>query len=676
MTIPTPLFDAERLTRVNRVTEAMPSPDGTWLAVAVSRLDQEEGSYISDLWRVSLTEPQAPPLQLTRGTSNDTRPRFRPDGALAFLSDRKPMDQTGASSGSDAKRTQVWAFPKLGGEPEQLTDEPLGVLDYKFAQDTGQLFLIAQVFLGIPHPQQRAHAEDLAKHGPSGLHYTSLPVRHWDHWVEVRAPHVITFDPDSGERIDLTPDADREHREFGFDVEWDVSPDGRFVVITSARPGAARIQDVALRLIDVDTGEYRDLGEAAHTQFSIPRFSPDGERIACVRLLHVQGRSEEQDLWLFDELDGSDPGRALAGDWDVWPELVEWTPDGEDLLVLAAHRGQVPVFRVHVDTGAVTRITAEEHSGSHCSVHATRDGERLVGLRHRLIHPPEPFWMPLEDNEQPQQLANLSGFLPLHGEAVATWESFTVTSDDGAPVHSFLLRPRGQTAPHPTLVWVHGGPQSMYADGWHWRWNPLIPVAAGYAVVLPNPRGSIGFGQAFVQGIWNNEWGGACYRDLMAVTDAVCERADIDATRIGAMGGSFGGYMANWIGVSTDRFRCLMTHAGIFSMSAFAGTTDYPAYFHYEMNANPYLQPEAYNRYSPHHQIANWKTPTLIIHGEKDYRVPISEALLLFEALDWRGVDVELLVFPDENHWIAKPQNIRLWYRKVLEFADKHLSAP
>jgi dipeptidyl aminopeptidase/acylaminoacyl peptidase len=237
-----------------------------------------------------------------------------------------------------------------------------------------------------------------------------------------------------------------------------------------------------------------------------------------------------------------------------------------------------------------------------------------------------------------------------------------------------MLLPRNSVEKRPALMWIHGGPMSQFADGWHWRWNPLVPAAAGYAMILPNPRGSTGAGQEFIQGICNNEWGGACFRDIMAVLDAVCARDDIDATRVGAMGGSFGGYMANWIGVKSERFRCLMTHAGIYDLEGFTGATDYPSYMYQELGITPYEDRDGFERYSPHRLLANWKTPTLIIHGEKDYRVPIGEALHLFEALCWRGVDAELLVFPDENHWILRPQNIRQWYHVVLEFADKHLS--
>jgi dipeptidyl aminopeptidase/acylaminoacyl peptidase len=224
------------------------------------------------------------------------------------------------------------------------------------------------------------------------------------------------------------------------------------------------------------------------------------------------------------------------------------------------------------------------------------------------------------------------------------------------------------------LLWIHGGPIGMSGDAWHWRWNPLLAVAAGYTVVQPNPRGSTGFGQEFVQGIWGNVWGDQCFKDIMAVTDALAQRADVDASRIMAMGGSFGGYMTNWIGTQTDRFKCLVTHASIVTMANFTGVTDDPAFWYMFMGGeNPYSDMLAFDRYAPIRHISNWKTPALIIHGEQDYRCPVSEGLMLFEALQYHGVDSELLVFPDENHWIMKPKNIVAWYDNVLRFVGTHM---
>jgi dipeptidyl aminopeptidase/acylaminoacyl peptidase len=238
-----------------------------------------------------------------------------------------------------------------------------------------------------------------------------------------------------------------------------------------------------------------------------------------------------------------------------------------------------------------------------------------------------------------------------------------------------LVKPKGLQGKLPTLVWIHGGPIGMDADGWHWRWNPLLAVAQGYVVVLPNPRGSTGFGQAFIQGIWGNVWGDQCYKDLMAVTDAVEQRSDVDAGRVMAMGGSFGGYMTNWIGTQTQRFKCLITHASILTMAQFTGTTDHPAWWYLEMGGeDPYADPARFDRYAPIRYIKQWKTPTLIIHGELDYRCPIGEALNLFEALQYHGVPSELMIFPDENHWILKPRNIVAWYQTVLDFLSRHLA--
>ncbi|HUH00515.1 MAG TPA: S9 family peptidase [Kofleriaceae bacterium] len=665
-----PRFDATAMTRLPRVSAVVPSPCGTWLAVAVSRLNADESRYVSDLWRVSLEG--AAPVQLTRGDSKDGSPRFRRDGSLGFLSNRNPREA--AAEDGDDTRSQVWILPADGGEPRPLTDEPLGVGDFRFASAGDRLIVIADVLPGVPHAEQRTRAAEIAKKGPSGLRYTRMPIRHWDHWRPVAAPHVIAYDERGGDRRDLTPNAMDEHRPTEWDTSFDVSPDGARVVVIAGTPSADRLADVALRVIEVATGAHRDLGAASRVDHREPRWSPDGTRIACTVEQRLDGRIDRPTLHVYDVAAGT--SRPVAADWDVWPTPAAWTPDGAALLCTADYRGHVPVFRVEVASGEVTRITAESAGGSHGNLTVLADGTTVVGVRSRIHHPPEPFRVRLAGECAPELVACLSGFREQDGAAIGRWESITVPGDGGTPIQSFVLVPAGVDAAHPApgLVWIHGGPIGMAADGWHWRWNPLVPAAAGYVVAMPNPRGSTGFGQELIQGIWNNEWGGACYRDLMAVTDALEQRPEIDAARIGAMGGSFGGYMANWIGVSTDRFRCLVTHAGLYWLSSFYGTTDYPAFCSLEAGLSPYDDLGAYDRYSPHTRLDQWKTPTLIIHGEKDYRVPISEALMLFEGLQLRGIDSELLVYPDENHWILQPRNTRQWYEEVLRFAAKHLS--
>jgi len=331
----------------------------------------------------------------------------------------------------------------------------------------------------------------------------------------------------------------------------------------------------------------------------------------------------------------------------------------------------VPVFTIDVATGKVERITAEREGGGHTDLNVLPDG-RIAGIRSTFLEPPEAFVVTPKPNSPPQTLARLSGYeFPDWAEV----ENLSAKSTDGVDVQYFVVKPKNAQGRLPTLLWIHGGPIGMTADAWHWRWNPLLAVAQGYAVAQPNPRGSTGFGQPFVQGIWGNVWGDQCYQDLMAVTDAVAARADVDPNRMMAMGGSFGGYMTNWIGTQTQRFKCLITHACVTTMAQFTGTTDHPAWWYLEMGGeDPYADPAAYDRYAPIRHIKQWKTPALIIHGEKDYRCPIGEGLNLFEALQYHGVPSEMLVFPDENHWILKPRNIIAWYDTVLGFIKRHLS--
>jgi dipeptidyl aminopeptidase/acylaminoacyl peptidase len=374
-------------------------------------------------------------------------------------------------------------------------------------------------------------------------------------------------------------------------------------------------------------------------------------------------------LSLIDVASGAMHDVATA--WDRWASPGAWSNDSRRLFVTADDQGDVPVFAVYLAGHAVERITSPASGGSHAELAFLADGG-IACMRSTLLDPPECFVLAAQADTTPRPLARLSGFAPANEWAEI--ERISVVSTDGLPVQAFITRPKGAKGKLPALLWIHGGPVGMSADSWHWRWNALLAAAQGYAVVQPNPRGSTGFGQKFVDGVWGNSWGGQCYEDLMAVTDAIQKRPDIDGTRLMAMGGSFGGYMTNWIGTQTESFKCLITHASIVGMSTFTGVTDHPGWWYLEMGGeNPYTRAEQFDRYSPWKYITRWKTPTLIIHGELDYRCPVSEALMLFEALQYQGVPSELLVYPDENHWILKPNNIIAWYTHVLEFIRKHM---
>ncbi len=661
-------FTVEQLVALKRVAAVAAAPDGSWLAVAVQRLDRDGAKYVSDLWKLPVDG--SPPVQLTRGDSKDTAPCFRHDGALGFLSNRTPNEVP--SDDAAEQRMQVWLLAAEGGEPRQLTDEPLGIDSFRFARRAALLVALAPVAADVPLDQSRAAQAKRLKQGPSALRYTQQPVRHWDHWLHHGADrpctHVLRFDADGRGRADLTPEATRE---FGIEPDFDVSDDGRRIVITRQSVGKDREIDTALLVIDAQSHEQRVLGEADGVSFETPRLSPDGERIAAVRSVR-SAKFAPRPLATIIGLAGGDM-RQLAAHWDRWPALARWSTDGKHLLATADDDGHTPVFTIDAGNGTVERITSWEAGGAHSGLDALPDG-RICGIRSTLLEAPECFVVASAPVSTPTILARLSGFTSAN-----TWaevEILATPSTDDTAIQSWLLKPKGTTAPLPLTLWIHGGPIGMATDGWHWRWNPLLLVAAGYAVALPNPRGSTGFGQDFVQGIWGNIWGAQCYQDLMAVTDALVARPDIDAARTMAMGGSFGGYMTNWVGTQTERFKCLITHASIVTMAQFTGTTDHPPWWYLEMGGeDPYANPAEFDRYAPIRHIKNWKTPALIIHGERDYRCPVSEGLTLFEALQYHGVASELLIFPDENHWILKPANAIAWYHAVLEFIDRHLHA-
>lgn len=643
------IFDAEALTRLSRVVACDPSPCGRWVAVQVARLDDDGKRYISDLWRLSATDPDAAPLRLTWGDHDDRSPRYRADGALLFVSARPtPSDEKG-------RWAQVWMLPPEGGEARPLTDEPLGV--DAFDCGGGRIVVLASVWPGIPHDQQRKHATDRADKGSSILRYTTMPVRSWDHWLPAPATHLIRYE--DGARTDLTPDADRDHR----GSPWAMAANGRRAVISREQPGGDRLPESSLLVFDLDDGSSRLVPTVPRALIEGLAVSPDGRWAVGEVHARVDGLLGRPTLWRFDLEQGV--AAPLTPEWDVHPVVCGLTADR--VLVTAGVRGQVVPFSVDLHGGTPQRLIADGVGGSFRRLRALPDGG-VVAQADSLLHPPEVCVL-AGDGAKPRGLARLSGFDPTWAAAARVSE-YSVPSSDGVEVHGLIVTPTGD-GPHPGLLWVHGGPVGQHEDGWHWRWNSLVAASAGYAVSLPNPRGSTGYGQDFVEGIWNNAWGGVCYDDVMAAADHFEAHDAVDSRRIALMGASFGGYMTNWVGARSDRFRCLVSHAGVYRMSTFHGTSDWPAWFELQAGIDP-GHPD-FDRHSPHRLVHQWKTPTLVIHGEKDYRVPVSQALLLFEDLQRHGVESELVVFPDENHWILRPPNVRAWYAAWQDFVTRHL---
>jgi dipeptidyl aminopeptidase/acylaminoacyl peptidase len=461
---------------------------------------------------------------------------------------------------------------------------------------------------------------------------------------------------------DLTPEA---LPPMGAGEEFVLSPDGRLLVRSEAVPDGPAGRRYRVVLTETATGDTRPLVDDPLAEAYGARFSPDGRTVVCVReRLSTYDEPPDYTLLIADVESGSI--RDLTPDFDRWPSAPQFSADGAAIYFLADDDGRHAVFRVDLDGGAPVRLTGD---GAYSHLQVARDGTALYALRSGYDTPSVPVRLdPAATLQDPPVLPNPGSLDALPG----TLHDVQATAADGTRIQSWLVLPEGASAdsPAPLVLWIHGGPLMSW-NSWSWRWCPWVLAARGYAVLLPNPALSQGFGQEFVRRGWG-EWGDAPYTDLMAAVDAAEQRPDIDETRTAAMGGSFGGYMANWVATQTDRFRAIVTHASLWDLDAFTGTTDAAYYWEKEWG-DPLRETKRYEQNSPHRYADAIRTPMLVIHGDKDYRVPIGEALRLWYDLQKRSIPAKFLYFPDENHWVLTPGNSKVWYETVLAFLAEHV---
>jgi dipeptidyl aminopeptidase/acylaminoacyl peptidase len=461
---------------------------------------------------------------------------------------------------------------------------------------------------------------------------------------------------------DLTPDAGPPT---GAGESVTLSPDGRLALRVEQVPDGPAGRRDRLVLVETATGESRVLVDDPLADVHPGRFSPDGGSVVCVRE-SMTTYAEPPDYTLLVVDVATAQVRRLAERFDRWPSAPQFAADGDAVYFLADDDGRHALFRVDLAGGDPVRLTTD---GAYGDLQVARDGSALYALRSAYDEPPVPVRLdPRATGQHPDPLPAPGAV----GRLPGTLTEVRTTAADGTEVQSWLVLPEGASAdsPAPLLLWIHGGPLMSW-NSWSWRWCPWVLAARGYAVLLPNPALSQGFGQDFVRRGWG-EWGGAPYTDLMAAVDAALERPDLDAERTAAMGGSFGGYMANWVATQTDRFRAIVTHASLWDVDSFVGTTDAAYYWEKEWG-DPLATPRRYEQNSPHRFAAAIRTPVLVIHGDKDYRVPIGEALRLWYDLQKRGVPSRFLYFPDENHWVLTPGNSAVWYDTVIAFLAEHV---
>ena len=648
---------------IPRLTGLVLSPDGSRLVAPVQTLSPDRKRRMSALWEID--PAGGPPRQLTRSAPVEAAPAFMPDGDLLFVS-KRPEPSLEHSDKSDADDARLWSLPMRGGEAELVLSRSGGVGLALVARDTGTLVVICPTLTGPADgdDQRRTARRDA---GVTAILHETLPVRHWDHDLGPGRTRLFAVEREDGAASwrlrDLTPDAGGALE----DTEAVISANGAtvFAAWHVSHPGGR--ESSQLVAIDVASGNRwvvaagDEQAEGQH-DYTSPTVAPDGRWVAFVDS-RAESRSQAPAATLaLVELASGERQDLLPG-FPLWPMSPVAAPDSSAVYFLADEAGHCPVWRVDVATRKVTRLTL---SGAYSHLCPSPDGRYLYALRDHIDSPPRPVRVEVASaNQDPVTLDAPGAVGPLPGRM----EEVETRAADGARIRGWLALP-ADTAPAPLLLWVHGGPLMSW-NSWSWRWNPWLMVARGWAVLLPDPGLSRGYGEEFMQRAWG-QWGPVPFGDLMAITDAVEQRNDIDASRTAAMGGSYGGYMANWIAGHTDRFKAIVSHASLWTLDRFVATTDHPGTWAMEWG-NPDDNPEGYERNSPHLHAGAIRTPMLVIHGDKDYRVPIGEGLALWYDLVRHNVEAKLLYFPDEGHWVLTPGNQKIWYETVSAFLDHHV---
>lgn len=634
------------------------SPDGKWAVFTLSTTDLAANRRSNPLYMLDLTRRGAGP-QLLKGAEGGNSAAFTADGSLWFL---KPVD------GQD----QLFRM-RRGARPLQVSSFKGDISGFKIAPNGSRLVVWAErdlrctSFACAGLPAKKATG--------SGRVYDQTFVRHWDAWGEpnVRS-RLFGFaiqngrvtgpgTPLQGNLVGDTPS-----KPFGGGEEIAFAPDGRTVFFALREAGRIEPLSTNLDIFSVPSdgsAPPSNLTAANDATDSLPAVSPDGRTLAYAAMARPGYESDRMVIHLRDLATGA--VRPLTQAWDRSPGSIAWSRDGRSLLVTASDTLEHPIFRVDAATGAVTRLTG---TGNANNVVPLPGGDALFTMN--SVFKPDDLHR-LGANRQVTQLTAVNSRLLGQLDPV-TLDRFSFAGANNDRVWGIKVKPARVTAPLPVAFVIHGGPQGSFGNAWSYRWNPRLFAAPGYGVVSVDFHGSTGYGQAFTDSI-NRDWGGKPLEDLQkGLAFATATDPQLDGSRACALGASYGGYMVNWIaGRWPDRFRCLVQHDGIFDNRAMAYETEELWFTEWEHGGPQYQVPQEYERWNPVNHVANWKTPMLVVTGEKDFRVPYTQGLASYTALQRRGIPSRLLVFPDENHWVMKPKNSIQWYDEVFGWMDRYL---
>jgi dipeptidyl aminopeptidase/acylaminoacyl peptidase len=651
--------------RIQRVTEPALSPDGKWILYTLTIPDWDANKMRSDLWIANVDSGNA--RRLTADPGNEKGAAWSPDGkTIAFESNR---------SGSN----QIWLINPDGTGERQFSATSTESTMPVWSPDGKSIAYVSDVFpeySSLPFAasdtlnRNRQFALDNGK--VKAKIFTQLLYRHWDSWVDGKRRHIFLQPFAGGEPKDLTPgenDAVPTSSTFADGIDFAFSPDSKEIAY-AAPPVPTRDQawstDHNLFTVAVDSGSPRQITTNTGADGS-PRYSPDGKFIAY-RAQMVSGfEADRWEVLLYDRTTGT--RRSLTEPLDRSAHDITWSPDSKRIFFDAEELGSKPIFVVSTAGYDAARVFA---TGTNMNLRVSPDGQWLYFLHLRAVRSAEVGRVGV-DGKNFSLITHVNDALYNELDIPAP-QAIWFDGDGGTKIHAWLFKPAGfdSTKKYPLVYLVHGGPQNAWLDSWSFRWCPALWAAQGYIIMAPNPRGSTGFGQQFTNEI-SRDWGGKVFRDLMKGVDYADSLQYVDRANKAAAGASYGGYMMNWFQAKAGgRFKTLVTHDGTYNFESMYGTTE-EVWFDEWDHGKPWENPEEFNKFSPHKYAQNFKTPNLIIHSENDFRVPIGEGMQLFTALQRQGIPSKFLYFPDETHFVSKPQNSALWHNTVFEWLRSYI---
>ena len=656
-------FGVQDLVRLQRISEVQASPDGSHVVFPLRTTDMAANKGRNSLWQIETGRRTALPVRLTEDAANASSAEWSADGrSLYFLSSR-------------GGTPQVWRMTDAGADPVQVTHLPVEVGSFRVSPKGDRILVSLAVYpdcADLACSKQRLDAA--AASAASGVLHTRVFARHWDTWSDGRRSQLFSIGLDDkglagAAPVNLTAglDGDVPGKPYGGREDYAFSPDGATVAfsIRAVAVGEPWSTNFDVYEVPAQGGTARNLTADNPAWDGQPAYSPDGSQLAYVATDRPGFESDRFHLVLLNLKTGEK--RPLTRNWDRSIANFEWSRDGKTLYATTDHLGQHPLWAIDAATGRASAITGAGQVDSF-SVAATR----VYYTQSNLASPADLFAVGFGGGRA-VQLTHLNQAL-MGQRKTGEYEQFEFAGWNGENVFGYVVKPVDfkPDRKYPVALLIHGGPQGSMANEWHYRWNAQPFAGAGFGVVMIDFHGSTGYGQAFTDSI-SGDWGGKPLEDIKKGIDAALKQFPwLDGAQMCALGGSYGGYMINWIaGQLPERFKCLVSHAGIFDNRSMYYSTEELWFPEWENGGPEYINPAGYAKHNPVDYVARWKTPTLVIAGQMDYRVPYTQGLSVFTALQRLGVPSEFLYFPDENHWVLKPANSVQWYDTVIDWMNR-----